>query len=110
MARLISKKRPEAAGVRGEHFVAEDDISVLVQTELELCIRDDDPAGEGVIRAFLIERDCAVAELFGVFDAVSGELLFQNVDALLKADIFIVIADLCLCARRVDRLRQFVAL
>ncbi len=41
---------------------------------------------------------------------MSGELLFQNVDALLKADIFIVVADFSLCARRVDRLRQFVAL
>ncbi len=110
MARLISLERPEAAGVGCEHFVAEDDISVFVQTELELGIGDDDPAGERVIRALLVECDRAVAELLGVFDAVSGELLFQNVDALLKADIFIVVADFSLCARCVDRLRQFVAL
>ena len=44
LARLVTFKRPETAGIRRQHLVAENDISILVETEFELRVRNDDPA------------------------------------------------------------------
>ena len=110
MAGLVALQRPEAGGIGGQHLVAEDDIAVLVQTELELGIGDDDAAGEGVLGALLIQGDGVVAQLGGVLLAVAGELLFQHIDALLVGDILVVIADLGLGGGGVDRLRQLLGL
>ena len=44
MSRLISVSRPEAGAVRCEHLVAQNDGSVLVETEFKLGISDNDSA------------------------------------------------------------------
>ncbi len=110
MTRLVAGERPEAGGIRGQHLVAQDDLAVLVEAELELGVRDDDAAGQGVVGAFLVERDRAVADLRGELLAAAREGFLEDFNASLEADIFVVVADLGFGGRRVDRLRQLVAL
>ena len=50
VSRFISVGRPEAGAVRGQHLVADDDRSVLIQAEFELGIRDDDQIGRASCR------------------------------------------------------------
>ena len=110
MARLIPRKRPEPGGIRRQHLVTQNDLAVLVKPELELGVGDDDPAGQRVVRALLVERDRAVADLRSELLAAAREGLLEDLDALLVADILVVVTDLGLGGRRVDRLRQLVAL
>ena len=43
-SRLIFREAPEAAGIRREQLVCENDISLRVQAEFEFRVRDDDAA------------------------------------------------------------------
>ena len=83
VACLIAFQRPEAGGIGGQHLVAQNDIAVLVQTELKLGVGDDDAAGEGILSALLVQSDGVVTQLGGVLLTLAGEQLFQHVDALL---------------------------
>ena len=100
---------PEAAAVGSQHLVAQDNIALLVKTEFELGVGDDDASGPCILSALLVEGDGAVAELLGILLSLSGKLLLQNFDALLEADILVVIADLGLGAGGIDGLRELVA-
>ena len=106
VSRLISVCRPEAGAVRCEHLVSEHDISVLVQTELKFRVSDDDTACQSVIRTFLVQSDSVIAQLCGILLTLARESFLQVFDTLLIGDIFVMIADLCLCGRCVDRFRQ----
>ena len=109
MAGLVTFGGPETAAVGSQHLVAQNDIALFVEAELELGVGDDDAAGPCVLSALFIEGDGAVAELLGILLSLSGELLFQNLYALLEADVLVMIADLGLGAGSVDGLRELIA-
>ena len=109
VAGLVTFGGPEAAAVGSQHLVAQDNIALLVKTEFELGVGDDDASGPCILSALLVEGDGAVAELLGILLSLSGKLLLQNFDALLEADILVVIADLGLGAGGIDGLRELVA-
>lgn len=110
VARLVAFQRPEAGGIRGEHFVAQHHVAVLIQTKLKLGVGNDDAAGERIFSTLLIQGNGVVAQLGGVLLAVAGELLFQHLDALFVGDVLVVVADLGLGGGSVDRLGQLVGL
>ena len=109
VAGLVTFGGPETAAVGSQHLVAQNDIALFVEAELELGVGDDDAAGPCVLSALFIEGDGAVAELLGILLSLSGELLFQNLYALLEADVLVMIADLGLGAGSVDGLRELIA-
>ena len=105
MPRLVLVSGPEAGAVGCEHLIAENHIAVLIQAELEFGIRNDDAAASRVIRTFLVKRDGIIAELGRVFFAFAREIFFQMGNALLIGNVFVMIPDLGLGRRGVDRLR-----
>ena len=72
--RLVLVSWPETGAVGCEHLIAEDEIAVLIQAELEFGIRNDDAAASRVIRTFLVKRDGIIAELGRVFFAFAREI------------------------------------
>ena len=54
MTRLVAFCRPEAGAVRCEHLVADHEIALVIETELEFCISNDDASGECIFCTFLI--------------------------------------------------------
>ena len=110
MTRLVALQRPEAGGVRGQHLIAQHHVAVLVQTKLELGIGNDDAAGQCILGALLVQGNGVVAQLSGVLQTVTGELLLQHVNALLVGDVLVVVADLCLGGGGVDGLGQLIGL
>ena len=42
VAGLVALQRPEAGGIGGQPLVAEDDVALLIQTELKLGVGDDE--------------------------------------------------------------------
>ena len=109
MAGLVALGRPEAGRIGGEHFVAQHDIAVFVQTKFKLGVGNDDAALQSIVSALFIQGNGVVTQLGGIVGAVAGETLFQILYALLKADVFIVIANLGLGAGGVDGLGQLLA-
>ena len=108
VAGLIALQQPEAAGIGGEHLIAQHHVAVLIQTKLELGIGNDDAAAQGIRGALLVQGNGVVPQLGGVVLAVAGELLFQHLNALFVADVLIVVADLSLGGRSVDGLGQLL--
>ncbi len=106
MAYLVGIERPEARGIRREHLIAHNNLAVLVKTELELRIRNDDALGKRIVGALLVKRDRVVAKLRRVLEALARELLLEVLDGLLEGNVLIVVADLRLRGRCVDGLRQ----
>src|SRR5512138_1685428 len=78
---------PESGRVWRQCLVDEREMSGLVQPELELRIRDDDPARERMLRRERIERERGRSYLLR--DAAPDECN----DALV-VDVFVVLADL----------------
>ena len=87
MAGLIALQRPEAAGIGGEHLIAQHHVAVLIQTKLELGVSNDDAAAQGIRGALLVQGNGVVPQLGGVVLAMAGELLFQHLNALFVADV-----------------------
>ncbi len=110
MARLITVDRPEAAGVRSEHFVGDDDVALFIETELELGVGDDDALGTGVVRALVVQREGAVSQLLRILFALARELLLEDFDGLFIGDVLVMVTDLRLGGRGVDGFRQLVGL
>ena len=90
MSRLIPFSRPEAGAVRCQHLIAQDDIAVFIQTELEFGVCDDDPLCQSVISALFVEGNSVVAKAGCILLAFSREIFLQMSDALLVGDVFIV--------------------
>ena len=109
MSGFISLDRPEAGGIRCQHLIAEDNLTVVIQTEFKLGIRDDDTAGPRVIRALRIQGDRCFFNAGSVFPAVPRELLLQNVNGALVGDVFIMVADFRFRGRSVDRFGKLIA-
>ena len=94
MTRLIAVCGPETGGVRGEHLVTQHHISILVQAELKLGIRNDDTLAQCVLCTFLVQGDGVVTKLFCKLLPSAREIFFEMVNTLLKRDIFIMITNL----------------
>ena len=109
-AHFVAFQRPETGAVRCQHFVCQNDFAVLVQSELELGIGNDDAVFPCVVRALLVYGDGEIPNFGSVLFAVSRIISLQNFDALLVGDVLIVIADFSLGARSEDRLRQLLGL
>ena len=108
MADLIALHRPEAGGIRSQHLICKYNISILVQSEFQLGIRDNDAPGERVIRASVIQGKGLVPQGLCVLRAVARELFLKNLHRALIGDILVVIADLSLGGRSVDRFGKFL--
>lgn len=108
MSGLIAVGRPEAGAVRGQHFITQNNIAVLVQTEFEFGVGDDDAAGESVVGTLLVEGQGAVLKLSCVLLAPAGKILLQMGDTLLIGDVFVVVADFGFGGGGVDGLRKLV--
>ena len=108
MSRLIALCRPETGAVGGQHFVAQNDISLLIQTELELGISNNNALGQCVLCTFFIQCNGIIAKLLRIFLSLAGETLLQIFHALLKGDILVMVTDLRLGGRGINRLRQLV--
>src|SRR6201999_4472798 len=61
-AGLVMVSRPETRRVRRADFVADGELSVGIEAELEFGVSQDDPVGAGVLGAELIARDRQVAD------------------------------------------------
>ena len=109
MALFVACKGPEAAAVRGKHLVAENDVAILIETKLELGVGDDDTFGQSVVCTLLVKSESSVFDLLCILLSLAGECLLQNLDALLKADVLVMLADLGLGGRCVDGLRKLCA-
>ena len=109
MAGFIAFQGPETAAVRCQHFIAQDNAAIFIQTELELGVGNDDASAEGVIRAFLIQSKGIIPDLLRVLLPVAGKCLFQDLYRLLEADVLVMIADFRLGAGRIDGFRQLIA-
>ena len=110
VSRLIAVCRPEAGAVRCQHLVANHHVAVLIQTELKLCVRNDDAASQVRIpRISYREQSCSREEPSPHTSLpLPGIIFFQMSNTLLKGNVFVVISDLRLGGRCIDRLRQLV--
>ena len=94
MSGFISFRRPEAGTVRCQHLVADHHITILVQTEFKLGIRNNNTLAQGIFRTLFIQRDGIIPQPGSVFLTLAGEALLQVLHTLLIGDIFIVVSDL----------------
>jgi hypothetical protein len=101
---LVLVGRPKARGVGRQDLIAEHDLGPGAGAELELGVREDDAALQGVRRRVLVELDRDPLEL--------GEQ-GPRADDLCRAvevDVLVVVADLRLGGRCEDRRRQLLGL
>ena len=108
MSGFIAFRRPETGAVGCQHFIADHHVAILVQTELKLGIRNDDPLAQRVLCTFFVQGDGVVTKLFSKLLPSAREIFFQMRNALLKGNIFVVIADFRFGGGRVNRLRQLI--
>ena len=75
--------RPEAAGIRGQDLVDQDDLAVVEFAELELGVREDDPAAFRVLGGVLVDAEGEIGEAL--------RLLFADqLAGFLERHVFIV--------------------
>lgn len=110
MSWLVAVYRPETGAVGSQYFIPQYHVAVLIQSELELGICDNDSFGQCIIRTFFINSDGIVTKLGRIFCALAGETLLQIFHTLLIGDILIMISDLCLGGRGIDGLGKLICL
>ena len=110
MSCLVALCRPETGAVRSQHLITKNDVAILIQTELKLGICDNDTFFQCVLRTFFVKCNRVFTQLICILLSLAREVFFQMIYALLIGDVFIMIANLCLSGRCVDRLRQLVRL
>ena len=110
MSGLVAVYRPETGAVGSQYFIPQYHVAVLIQSELELGICDNDSFGQCIIRTFFINSDGIVTKLGRIFCALAGETLLQIFHTLLIGDILIMISDLCLGGRGIDGLGKLICL
>ena len=110
MTNLITSQRPEARAVRSDHFVTQHNLTLFVQAKFKLGISNDDAASQSVICTFFVDGNGIVPNLQSVFLATTRIELFQNLNAALHADVFIMVANFCLSAGSEEHLGQLLAL
>ena len=92
--------RPEARRVGRERLVAEHEPAVVVDAELELRVREDDPARRGALRDEPVELEREPLDLVEA-------LLADELDGRVAVDV-LVVPGLRLRRRREDRLGQLL--
>src|SRR5690606_1244993 len=102
-ADAIAVGRPEARGIRRQHFVHQVEPAIVVQAEFELGVGDDDALGGGELRGLGIQAQRHVADAFGHF-------LADLVDDMGEVDVFVVHAEFGLGRRREERFGQLAGL
>lgn len=115
LAHGVRIPRPESRRVRREHFVDQHDfVGLRVESELELRVRDDQPALVGVIMCGFVEGEGEGGNFAGIGFADDGggcSLFFSSpvrweamgLRTLVRMDVLIMLPLLGLGARRVDR-------
>ena len=83
---LIFLSGPEAGGIGGQDFVAEDKCALGVFAKLKFRVRDNDALFRGVFSGTRIEFEGVLAEFV-------GEILSDAMFQLLDGDIFVVLAE-----------------
>ena len=86
MSGLVAVYRPETGAVGSQYFIPQYHVAVLIQSELELGICDNDSFGQCIIRTFFINSDGIVTKLGRIFCALAGETLLQIFHTLLIGD------------------------
>ena len=94
---------PEARGIRGQQFVGQHQAVVLVESELELGVGDDDAARTRVVGRQPVQHQAHPAYFLGAFGA-------EQLHRLFEVDVLVVIADGGLGGGGVDRFRQLLGL
>ena len=94
----VSVDRPEARRIRREHFVAQDDRAIHL-AEFKFRIGDDDAALACMLGSTVVDRKREILNSIGIFKT-------DELSRLIKADVLVVIADLCLRGRCEDRFGQ----
>ena len=97
--RRVLVGRPEAGGVRGQHLVDEDEPAVFVHRELELGVRDDDPARAGVLRREAVEVEGDIADS-------PGDVGADETARGVEVDVLVVLARFRLGRGGEERLGQ----
>ncbi len=110
MSGLVAVYRPETGAVGSQYFIPQYHVAVLIQSELQLGICDNDSFGQCIIRTFFINSDGIVTKLGRIFCALAGETLLQIFHTLLIGDILIMISDLRLGGRGIDGLGKLICL
>src|SRR3954470_23104323 len=95
--------RPEARRVGGAHLVAEHELAIGIEPELELRVREDDPALARVVSHRAVDSQRNLAQPLAQL-ARAGQL-----GRLIEVDR-LVVPDLGLGGRREDRLRELLGL
>ncbi len=103
LAGAVADEVPVPAAVAGEHLVGEHEQPVVVGAELELRVRDDDPA-------LLGDRRCLPEDLERHRPELLCRLLAHELGRALEGDVLVVLALRRLERGREDRLGQLVAL
>ena len=106
VACFIALCRPEAGVVWCQHFVAQDNVSFLVEAEFEFGISDDDASFESIVSALVVKRECQFRQFFHVFFALAREELFDPFHAFFHGNVLVMFTDRSLGGRGEDRLRK----
>ena len=108
LANFVAFQRPEAGAVRGNHFVTQYNLAVLVQTKFKFGVGNDDAALQSISSTFFVDSDSVVTQLQSIFFATARIQFFQDFDALLYADVFVMVTDFSLGAGGEDRFSQLL--
>jgi len=101
---LVARRRPEPRAIRRKHLVRQHNLPrLLVDTKLELRVRNDDPPPQRVGGRGLVDRKRQVFHLGRILGPDQGR-------SLGGVNILVVLPDGRLGARRVQRLGQAAAL
>src|SRR5690606_14772217 len=91
--------RPESRGIRREHLVHEVQLTVFVETKLELGVGDDDALAARVFRSLGIEPQRDITQL-------CSQLGAHCAHHIVEIDVLVMQTELGLCCRREDRFGQ----
>ena len=108
MSRFITFYWPETRTVRCKHLITDHHVTILIKTEFEFCIGDDNTTAQCVVCTFFIESDCTVTKFGCVFFAFAREIFLKVGNALLVRNIFIMISDLSFCRWCIDWLWKLI--
>ena len=75
LANFVAFQRPEAGAVRGNHFVTQYNLAVLVKTKFKFGIGNDDAALQSISSTFFVDSDSVVTQLQSLF-FVSSRIQF----------------------------------
>lgn len=78
MTCFVTLSRPEAGIIRSQHFIAQNDISFLVQTEFKLCICNDNASFQSIVSALVVKGKGQFRQFFMYSLPFPGKNLFTH--------------------------------